>query len=213
MSDPPPTPPPTPPVPPAPPALPTPPPEPPKTFTQEELSRIAAREKQEGRTAGINELLKQLELDDVDQLKEVLKRQKDADDATKSQVQKDAEKAARDKADAEVEKSAAKRDRLMVKVERSLLRAGVADATLDDVAKLVDIKDDADDDAIKEAIDALKKRLPQLFTPVKPEPGTGPPVQGDPGPGPRPPSPTDSKGQAKSLLEQRHAATLARNRK
>jgi len=202
------------PTPPAPAPAPTP-PEPGKTFTQEDITRIATREKAEGRTAATNELLKSLGVETMEQAQEILKRQRDADEATKTQQQKDAERAAKDREEAAKEKTSATHERMMAKIERALVRAGVQDGTLDDVAKLVTIDDPskADDGVIKTAVEALKARLPMLFGPASPEPGSGPPKPGDPGPGPRPPKPGDIQGQAKAMLEQRHGAALAKNRK
>lgn len=184
-----------------------------KKFTQDDLTRIATREKQEGRTAAQNELLKSLGVETLDQAKDALKRQRDAEQSTLTQAQKDADKAAKDASEAAGVKAEALRERLMARVERALVRAGVADGTLDDVAKLVTVADDADADAILAAVEALKTRIPALFGPAPPEPGKGPPKPSDPGSGPRPPVPTDTQGQVKSLLEQRHGAALQRNRK
>lgn len=203
-----------PPAPPAPPAPPTDPPkDPPKAFTQDDITRIATREKAEGRQAGINEILKDLGVTDLEEGKALLKRMRDAEDAQKTQAQKDAEKAAADKLEAEAIKAEAAKDRMIAQVERALLRAGVPDAKLEKVVRFIDVEPGADATKITEAVEAVKKDFPELFTGgTPPDPAKNPPKPSDPGGPPRPPAPTDTKGQAHSILEQRHGATLARRK-
>lgn len=183
-----------------------------KTFTQEDITRIATREKQEGRTAATAELLKQLGVDNLEDAKAALKRHRDAEDATKTEAQRLADKAAKDSSEAAIARAEAAQERMAAKIERALVRSGVADATLDDVAKLVSVPTDADDATIKAAVDALKERMPMLFTPGEQEPGNGKPPRSDPGRGPGSKPPGDAQGQAKSILEQRHGPALARNK-
>lgn len=209
-------------IPPAPPAPPTPKPtDPPapaptdKSFTQDDVTRIATREKAEGRQAGINEMMKELGVTDLEEGKALLKRIRDAEDAQKTQSQRDAEAAATAKAEAEADKAEAAQERLLARMERALTRAGVPAERLDKVVRLLDLNDPKADDAkVTEAVEAVKKDFPELFTgAAPPDPGRNPPKPSDPGGPPRPPAPTDSKGQAKSLLESRHSDRLARLRK
>lgn len=195
---------------PPPPAPPAPaPPEPGKSFTQDDITRIATREKAEGRQAGINEILKELGVTDLEEGKTLLKRIRDAEDAQKTQAQKDAEAALTAKAEADKARKEAALERLMAKTERALLKAGVPDTKLEKVAKLVSLDSKADDAAIAQAVEDVKKDFPELFTgAAPPDPGKNPPKPSDPGGPPRPPAPTDSKGQARSLLESRHPKLL-----
>lgn len=158
----------------------------PRTFTQDELNAIAAREKDSGKGAGRKErdteLATQLGVP-VEQLDAKLTEMREAADATKSDAVKAREAADREKAAAEAEKSSAASERHALRVERALLRAGVPadDADLlSDVVTLVRVDAAADDKALADAIEAVKGRHPAVFAAApkaKPQFGTPPDVR------------------------------------
>lgn len=63
-----------------------------KKFTQADLDRIAGETRAKGREAGVSELLKELGFEKADDLKVLVKAQKDKQDAEKSELQKATEK-------------------------------------------------------------------------------------------------------------------------
>ncbi|MFF9511567.1 hypothetical protein ACF1BU_33760 [Streptomyces sp. NPDC014724] len=78
------------------------PPTPPvRTFTQDEVSQLLAREKQQGARAGIGDVLAQLGFDKIDDLTAFVKAQKDAEAAQLSEVERREKAAAERAAEAE----------------------------------------------------------------------------------------------------------------
>ncbi|WP_046248844.1 hypothetical protein [Streptomyces sp. MBT28] len=65
-----------------------------------------------------------------------------------------------------------------VKIRSALVRLGATGDDLEDAAALLRVPDDADDDAITQAADALKARRGELFGTPTPKPGTLPPAPG-----------------------------------
>ncbi|MFE5089439.1 hypothetical protein ACFRCI_03370 [Streptomyces sp. NPDC056638] len=136
-----------------------------RTFTQDEVSQLLAREKQQGARAGIGDVLSQLGFDKIDDLTAFVKIQKDAEAAQLTEVER-REKAAVEKA-AEAEQRiavAAARERAAER-RTTLVGLGALGADLVDAEALlrVAVADDADEQAVKDAAEALKKRRPGLF--------------------------------------------------
>ena len=145
-----------------------------QTFTQAELNRIAAREKEEGKRAAARELAEQLGCT-VDEAKELIARARAQDDSQKTEAQKAREAADKEKADAEKERAEAAKEKHTARIERCLLKAGVPDTKLDKVARMLDVEVGAEIDKIDEAAKELKKEFPELFAGErKPPPGSDP---------------------------------------
>ena len=176
-----------------------------KTFTQDDVTALAAAERDQGKRAGkaaaqdeINAAIKAAGLPDGTDLSAVLeaaKRATAADEAAKTQAQRDADAAAKAKADAEQLLATAAKTLHDAKVERAL--AGAVNAAI--AARALDVAVGADDDAIKAAVDNLKADVPGLFSTTAPAPGS------DPG---NPPAAKDTRlsarEEAKAWAEQRY---------
>lgn len=112
-------------------------------------------------------------------------------------VQKEQALAAREEAAARREAEAAKAAR-DVKIRSALVRLGATGDDLEDAAALLRVPDDADDDAITQAADALKARRGELFG-TAPAPTTQlPPAPGGAPAGAPPARTTPSKDDAKA---------------
>ena len=153
-----------------------------KTFTQDDVTALAAAERDQGKRAGkaaaqdeINAAIKAAGLPDGTDLSAVLeaaKRATAADEAAKTQAQRELDAAAKAKADAEAYLATAAKTLHDAKVERAL--AGAVNAAI--AARALDVAVGADDDAIKAAVDKLKADVPGLFstTAAAPTPGSDP---------------------------------------
>jgi hypothetical protein len=177
---------PTPPVPPAPAAGPPKPgpPADPARFTQEDLDRIAVREKAQGKRSAVADFAKEQGFNTAedaaafiaaarkakeDQLTEEQKRQKDLDDREKA---------------LESERATLAAERAEARREKALARLGATGDDLDDAAVILerDLRaagDNVDDATLTAAAEALKTRRPMLFGATAPAaPGTPPPAPG-----------------------------------
>jgi acyl carrier protein len=158
-------------------------PTPTQTFTQEQVSAIAAREKAEGRTAAEKALLEKLGVDSMDAVEALVKAQREADDKQKSEAQRAQEAAEQAKKDAEKARSQAVNESHAAKVERALLVGGAKLDRLSQAAKLVDVEVGADEATVKAAIEKLKTDLPEFFGQA------APPAAPNSDPGGKPPAP------------------------
>ncbi|MFF1838357.1 hypothetical protein ACFVXE_29760 [Streptomyces sp. NPDC058231] len=153
-----------------------------QTLDQETLTRLLAREKQQGERAAVRKLVEQLGFAKTDDLAAFVKAQQDAQDAQLTEVQR-REKAADDAAAAAAarEASAAAREKAAVR-RAALVALGATGVDLADAERLLTVDDDADEQAVTGAATALKARRPELFgktvTPA-PAPG-GSPAGGPP---------------------------------
>jgi hypothetical protein len=152
------------------------------TFTQEELNRIAAREKDEGKRAALADVAKTLGCT-VEEAASIIKTAREADDKQKSEAQRSQEAADKAKAEADAEKAEAAKEKHTARVERVLLKAGVMDEKLEKVARMLDAEVGAEVDKIEAAAKDLKKEFPELFTG---KPAGGPPNSDPPGGPPKP---------------------------
>lgn len=192
-----------------------------RTFTQKEVNRIMAREKKDGKSSGVREVLEALGVKDLEEAKSIIKTYRDDSDAKKDETTKAAEAAKRDREAAEEAKREALLERVDARIERQLMKAKVKEGKESKVAKLLDIdreKDPSADD-IKEAIEEIMEDFPELFTSSdedddegdrKPKGGPNRPtrVNGDPGRPPRKVAKKDPAGKARSRLEERHGRKL-----
>lgn len=166
---------------------PTEPPTPAPTGTvvdQESLSRLLAREKEQGGRAAVRKLVEQLGFEKADDLATFVKAQQDAAQAQLSEVER------RERAAADAAAQAATREAAAVARERaaerraSLVALGATGANLTDAERLLTVDDDADEQALNAAAAVLKTRRPELFgaqtLPSAPggSPAGGPPPRG-----------------------------------
>lgn len=113
-------------------------------------------------------------------------------------AQKEQALTAREEAAARREAEAAQAAR-EVKVRSVLVRLGATGDDLEDAAALLRVPDDADDDAITQAAEALKARRGELFgTAQAPKPSTLPPAPGGAPAGAPPARSTPSRDDAKA---------------
>jgi hypothetical protein len=154
------------------------------TIPQEELSRRFAREKDQGRRAGVRDLLGQLGFESAKALTEFIENQRQAE-----QQRRDAEQARlseaerREQAAAERERQAQEREAEATARERdaarraALVGLGATGPELEDAVVLLArrIEPDADDSTLVQAAEELKQRRPELFDARSPQPPTSPP--------------------------------------
>ncbi|MET8956994.1 hypothetical protein ACWEQN_38685 [Streptomyces sp. NPDC004129] len=171
---------------------------------QDALNRLLAREKQQGERAAVRRLVEQLGFTKADDLAAFVQQQRDAQAAQLSEVER------REQAAADATAAATAREAQAVARERAAVRRaalvalGATGEDLNDAERLLVVDEDADEDAITEAAEALKARRPELFAataaPVPPAAPGGSPAGGPPPRGSNMPKP----GQ--------HGANVARQR-
>lgn len=171
------------------PPKPGPPPQASATFTQEDLERIAAKEKSQGERAGARKALEdfaaELGFSNIDDAKAFVDAGRKAkQEALSEQERREQEVAEREKKAAELMARAEARERATIR-EKALARLGATGDDLDDALALLerDLREspDADEATVTAAAEALKERRAALFgaaTPVTPPPGTLPPAPG-----------------------------------
>lgn len=148
-----------------------------KTFTQDEVNALIAREKSEAKRAGaktsaetISTQLKNAGFGDDAKLEDILalaKSKTDADDALKSEAEKAKDAADAAKTEANKILAEAKQERFEAKVERLLTDASNVKIARAGLAAY-DITAESTDDEVTEAIKSLKTDAPGLFGTVKP---------------------------------------------
>lgn len=163
------------------PSAPTPVPAPPAagaTFTQDDLTRIAAEQKargeREAKAAADAALAEKLGGTTLDELLALKQAKVDAENAAKTEAERLLDEAKADRAAAAQERAAAATEKHATAVRAALIAAGVPEAGLDAVH--LDVAQGADAATIKAAVDALKTKLPGLFaTTVTPSADPGKP--------------------------------------
>lgn len=146
------------------------------TFTQEDLTRVAAREKDQGKQAGRRELEQEIQDEfgvDLATAKAMLKTAKEKADSEKSEAQRAKEAADAEKQAAATEKEQAALDKHYAKVERALFVAGIRprdgekdedyDARLARARRLCTAAVGSDMEAIKADIETVRKEFPEVF--------------------------------------------------
>ncbi|MDQ0601975.1 hypothetical protein QF037_006320 [Streptomyces canus] len=166
------------------------------SVTQEDLSRLLAREKTQGGRAAVKKLLGDLGFDDSEALTEFVTTKRDADQAALTEVER-REQAAEEKLRIAEAREAQALARESAAIRRAALAGlGATGDDLDDAALLIDRalgeQPDADEGAVIAAAEQLKERRPELFGQVReaapPAPG-GSPAGGPPTRGGIPPKP------------------------
>lgn len=177
---------------PGPPPNPTPSPQ----FTQDDLDRIAAKEKAQGQRAGarqaLEDLAKELGFTNPDDVKSFVAAARQAEDAKKTEDEKRAEELARREQELNAREAAAvARERAAIRTS-VLAQLGATGTDLEDALALLerDLRDtpDADEATVRTTAEALKERRAALFgTAPAPAPGQMPPAPGgSPAGGPPP---------------------------
>ncbi|TQK44428.1 hypothetical protein FBY35_5932 [Streptomyces sp. SLBN-118] len=164
--------------------------------TQDDLSRLLAREKTQGGRAAVKKLLGELGFEDSEALTEFVTTRRDAEQAALTELQR------REQATDEKLRAAEAREAQATARERAASRRaalaglGAAGDDLADAVLLIDRalddKRDADEEAVAAAAEQLKERRPELFGQTRettpPAPG-GSPAGGPPSRGGVPPKP------------------------
>lgn len=171
---------PTPPSPAAEPPKPGPPPAPAPTYTQDELSRIAAREKSQGERAGARKALEDFASEhgfsSVDDAKAFIETARKAEQDALSEHERAQQKLKQDQDAVNAERAQIAAERRALAREQALARLGAVDLTGEDGQVTPNLQDalamlerdlretpDADQAALAAAAEALKKRRPELF--------------------------------------------------
>lgn len=151
-------------------------------LTQEQVDqivqgRVAAAERK-AREDAQAEIAAKLDGQSLDDILAAAKAARDAEDAQKTEAQKALDAANAAKAEADKTRADAKRELFDARLTGALQRAGAPADSLD-VITVPGLTVDSTPDEIKTAVDAVKTRLPALFT-VTPgqtaDPGTPPPT-------------------------------------
>ncbi|GAA2513647.1 hypothetical protein [Streptomyces longisporus] len=160
------------------------------SVSQEDLSRLLAREKTQGGRAAVKKLLGDLGFDSSEALTEFITTKRDADQAALTEVERREQAAEEKLRSAEIrEAQALAKERVAIR-RAALGGLGAAGDDLDDAVLLIDRalhdQPDADEAAVVAAAEQLKERRPELFgqarETVPPAPGGspagGPPTRG-----------------------------------
>ncbi|WP_432033723.1 hypothetical protein [Streptomyces antibioticus] len=158
------------------------------SIPQDELSRRFAREKDQGRRAGVRDLLGQLGFESAKSLTEYVHNQRQAEQQQKeAERERLSEAEQREQAAAERERQAQEREAAATAREQdaarraALVGLGATGAELEDAVLLLsrEIEPDADNTALAEAAEELKQRRPELFGITTPQ-APAPPPSGSP---------------------------------
>lgn len=169
------------------PPKPGPPPAPAATFSQEDLERIAAREKSQGERAGarkaLEDLAKEMGFTNPDDVKAFVTAARKAEEAKKTEDEKRQDELDRREQElADRETAAVARERAAIR-KSALVQLGATGTDLEDALALLerDLRDtpDADETAVQAAAAALKERREALFGVASATPpGQMPPAPG-----------------------------------
>ncbi|WP_328769398.1 hypothetical protein [Streptomyces sp. NBC_00286] len=158
------------------------------TIPQDELSRRFAREKDQGRRAGVRDLLGQLGFESAKALTEYVESQRQAEQQQKAAEQaRLSEVERREQAAAERERQAQERESAATAREREAARRavlvglGATGTELEDAVVLLarELEPDADNATLTQAAEDLKQRRPELFGARVPQ-APAPPPSGSP---------------------------------
>lgn len=168
-----------------------------KTFTQEDLNRIAAQEKRQGASSILKALGFENEAAAKDFVKKYRQQEEDKkDDLTKAQEKLSAEVASRELAEKKAD---------LLEKRFKVMAQGVSADKAEDIVILANAKVTEEKD-FDTALEELKTAYPSIFSETSPSSGTG--TSGNPPRGGRPES---SSGLGKKLAEQRKASMTQKN--
>lgn len=170
------------------------------SISQNQMRRIASKEKKDGRRSGRNSVLRALGLASVEEGIKKLSSGK-----TKPKGGSEGESSGQEQEDPEKVKRQAK---LEGKAMRKLVAAGAPDKdkTLEGIMSMLDLEFDelTDDDDITTAVDSLKEEMPALFGTGTAKRKTKPKGVGEAG-GPPARRKKAAEGEGKALFESRHS--------
>lgn len=153
-----------------------------KTFTQDDLNRIATKEKAEGKAAAEKAIAEALGVS-VEEAKAIVAKSREAEEKTKSEAQKDREAAAKERGEAEQAKKDAAKELHEARVRTAFAAAGFTgdEDALKRVLPMVSVAEGASAEDIATDVKELKKTLnPELFGAKKAGAGGGRLPGGDP---------------------------------
>lgn len=134
-----------------------------KTFTQDELNRVAAREKDQGKRVGLSEFATNLGFTKPDEVEAFIKAARDKEQQGLTEAEKKiSEATAKETALAAREAAIAAKEAEVAR-KGVLIGLGASGVDLEDAIALLRVADDATDDDVKAAAEALKTRRPELF--------------------------------------------------
>ena len=152
----------------------------PRTVTASELETIAARAAGRGSRKATKDLAKELGFESVAAMKDFVAEQKKARDEARSEDEKVREAAAQAAKEAAEERNRLRTERLQLAIQRGIVATGITDERkLNRITALVreDLDPELDEEewseGVSEAIGAIRKDMPELFTPPKTIPGSG----------------------------------------
>lgn len=170
-----------------------------KTFTQEDLNRIAAQEKRQGASSILKALGFENEAAAKDFVKKYRQQEEDKkDDLTKAQEKLSAEVASRELAEKKAD---------LLEKRFKVMAQGVSADKAEDIVILANAKVTEEKD-FDTALEELKTAYPSIFSETSSSSGTGTGTSGNPPRGGRPES---SSGLGKKLAEQRKSTMTQKN--
>jgi len=180
------------------------PPEPPKTFTQDEVTRMMAREKREGKESGVRSVAEQLGVS-VEEAKTIIAERNEASEKKKTEDEKRIEAAEKKSAEAEAKVTAAEEKAFTADLRSKLLEMGINPAKLANAVKLVEASYTDEEEKVTDAVDKFVEETPEWFTSEEETPG--PPGSRLPK-GPPKPSGDSKEDRVKARLQARHGSRL-----
>lgn len=171
-------------------------PPPARTFTQDEVAGLAAKEKAQGERAGarraLEELASELGFTNIEDAKAFVEEGRKAKEAQLSEQEKREQALARREQELAAKEAAAVARERVANRRAVLVGLGATGDDLEDAAALLRVEDDADDTVIQDAAAKLKERRPELFGAAAPQvaaPSSPPAPGGAPAGGPPPRTP------------------------
>ncbi|GAA0695238.1 hypothetical protein GCM10010193_57470 [Kitasatospora atroaurantiaca] len=146
----------------------------PPAVTQEALSKLLAREKSQGGRAALKKLAGDLGFADTEALSAYISERRAADDAALTEVQRREQAADQALAAAKTREQAAEAALCSARLRAALAGQGATGDDLADAERLISLPDDADDQAVSDAVAVLKERRKELFG----QPAAAPPAPG-----------------------------------
>jgi hypothetical protein len=188
------------------------------TLTQQQLNAKMAREKKEGKKAALKELVDELGVESIEDIKNFFTEAKDKTGKDEEDAQKRLKRAEdRERKAAEREQAAIRRIN-ETNVLAELIATGLDKKAAGLLVKSVNVNlldEDLDTDDIGAAVSELQETLPQLFTPAAPVPDEPPPVNRPTRTDTttttrdrRPTSPRSPQDIALDLVKQRHPRAM-----
>lgn len=141
-----------------------------KKFTQADLNKIGTKQKAEGRAAAEKAVIELLGCTPAEAA-EIVKKHREAEDATKSEAEKELAKAATERKAAEDAKREAAAEVHEARIERALAAAGFAgdEKKLARVRKMITVEVGTDYADVLADVQEAKKEFPEIFTSSTPK--------------------------------------------